>query len=201
MDEQACGQAWSLTGTTGTMAAALAANSIVFAMKASATDATRPNFPPRGPLEIEGLYLCFTAIVAATTPIAAGRKLQIFRGTNDAAGKTALTGGTDLSTSPRPKRNADQGSDSGIADARIATTAGLTAGAFTRDTAALATFDLTGLGAAGSRAEFTLYELVNGGPLYLDQGEILVISNPAQIDAVLTWQLTVNVDYRRRDTL
>lgn len=181
------------------MAAALAANSVVFAMKASATDATRPNLPPRGPLEIEGLYLCFTAIVAATTPVTAGRRLQIFKGTNDATGKIALTGGTDLTAAPRAKRNADQGSDSGIADARIATTAGLTAGSFTRDTAALATFDLTGLGAAGARAEFSLYELVNGGPLWLDQGEILVVSNPAQIDAALTWQLTVNVDYRRVD--
>ena len=59
----------------------------------------------------------------------------------------------------------------------------------------------TGLGAAGSRAVFEFYEKRNGYPLWLDPGEILVISNPAAIDAALTWQLTVNVDYRQRDTV
>lgn len=198
MDEDSCGQAWSLTGTTGTMAASLAANSLVFAMQAIADDASAPNLPREAPLEIEGFRMVFTAIVASATPAAAGRVLQLFRGTDDAAGKIAPTGMTSLTG--RAKSTLNAGSDSGLAMARISTTSGLTAGSFTRDTVALATFDLTGLGAAAGRAEFDLFESVNGAALYLAPGEILVVSNPAAFDALLTWQLTVNVDYRRRDS-
>lgn len=179
------------------MAAALAQDAIVFAMGALAVDSTRPNILPPGPLEIEGLQVTFTAIVAATTAVTAGRRLQLFKGTNS----VMPTGGTALT--PRPKRTKDQSATTGLIGgvARIATTAGLTVGTFTRDTVPLWTFDLTGLGAAGSRAEFNIDELVNGASLYLDPGEILVISDPQAFDAALQWQLTVNVDYRVRDTL
>ena len=193
------GSAWSLTGTTGTMAAALAANSVVFAMGAVADPATGVSQTvKRAPVEIEALRCTFTAIVAATTPVTAGRLLQLFKGSNNA--QAMPTGGTALT--PRPKRTLDQTQDTGLQGARIATTAGLTVGTFTRDTVPLATMDLTGLGAAGSRFQFEFFfEKRQGSPLWLDPGEILVISNPAQIDAALTWQLTVDVDYRSRDAL
>ena len=176
------------------MAAALAQDSVVLAIKAAAPDTTRPNLIGPGPLELERILIAFTAIVASGAPIGAGRRLQLFRGTPDAAGKTALTGGTALTG--RPKRINDQ-SDSGLADARISTTVGLTAGAFTRDTVALATLDLAHAGAAGSRAVLELGREINGESIWLEPGEILVVSNPAAFEAVLTWQLTVNVDYRR----
>jgi hypothetical protein len=193
------GPAWSLTGTTGTMAAALAQDAVVFAIGAAASAAAPTNQAPRGPLEIEGLQLVFTAIVAATTPVTAGRRLQLFKASDNAQAMPA--GGAALT--PLPKRTKNQGLDTGLTGgvARIATTAGLTVVGFTRGTVPLATFDLTGLGAAGSRAVFELYEKRNGYPLWLDPGEILVISNPQAIDAALTWQLTVNVDYRQRDTV
>jgi hypothetical protein len=194
-----CGQAWSLTGSTGTMAAALAANSLVFAMGAVADAAltVNPNVLRRGPVEIEGLQMIFTAIVASATPIASGRALQLFRGSNNA--QAMPTGGTALT--PLPKRTKDQGLDTGLIGdvARIGATAGLTVGAFTRGTVPLATFDLVGGGAAGNRLVYETWELLNGAALYLDPGEILVVSNPAAFDALLTWQLTVNIDYRRRD--
>ena len=193
-EEIPLGQPWSLTGTTGTMAAALGANSVVFAMKASAADTTRPNRLGPGPLEIERIQLVYCSIVASAGVLLAGRGLQLFRGTDDAAGKTALTGGTALT--PRPKRIKDQ-TDSGLADVRIASTAGLTAGAFTRDTVALATMDLVSGGSAGFRQVFEHGKLANGESVWLEPGEILVVSNPAAFDALLTWQLTVNVDYRR----
>src|ERR1051325_1691444 len=179
------GSAWSLTGTTGTMAAALAANSVVFAMGAVADPATGVSQTvKRAPVEIEALRCTFTAIVAATTPVTAGRLLQLFKGSHNA--QAMPTGGTALT--PRPKRTLDQTQDTGLPGARIATTAGLTVGTFTRDTGPLATMDLTGLGAAGSRFQFEFFfEKRQGSPLWLDPGEILVISNPAQIDAALTW--------------
>lgn len=198
-DEGFEGQAWSLTGTTGTMAAALGANSLVFAMGAVADTAltTNPNALRRGPIEIEGLQMIFTAIVASATPVAAGRVLQLFKGTNNA--QAMPTGGTALT--PLPKRTKDAGPDTGLQGdiARISTTAGLTAGTFTRGTVPLATMDLVGAGAAGNRIVYEFFELLGGAALYLDPGEILVVSNPAAFDALLTWQLTVNVDYRRRD--
>lgn len=193
------GQAWALTGSTGTMAASLAANSVVFALGAVATDATKPNILPRGPLKIEGLRMTFTAIVASATPAAAGRVLQVFKGATN--GETMPVGGTALTA--LPKRTKDAGGDSGmIGDAaRIATTTGLTLTGFTRGAVPMETFDLTGGGAATGRLAFDFFELVNGGALWLDPGEILVVSNPAAFDALLAWQLSVNVDYRRRDTL
>lgn len=193
------GQAWALTGSTGTMAASLAANSVVFAMGAVSTDATRPNILPRGPLKIEGFRLTFTCIVASASVVLAGRELQLFKGATN--GETMPVGGAALTA--LPKRTKDAGGDSGmIGDAaRISTTTGLTLTGFTRGAVPLATFDLVGGAAVGTRLTFDFFELVNGGALWLDPGEILVVSNPAAFDLLLTWQLTVNVDYRRRDTL
>jgi hypothetical protein len=191
------GNAWSLTGSTGTMAASLGANSVVFAMGAVATDATRPNFPPRAPLEIEGMRLTFTALVASATPFAAGRALQLFKASDNA--QSMPTGGTALTA--LPKRTKDAGADSGlIADtARISSTAALTVTGFTRGTVPLVTFDLSGEGAAGNRIVLDFFSRWSGSPMWLDPGEILVLSNPAAFDALLTWQLSINVDYRRED--
>lgn len=186
------GSPYSLTAQTGTMAAALAANSIVFAMQAIANDATTPNIR-RGPLYIDALRVRFVAIVASVTALVAGRALQIFKGTGShPLGGTALT--------PLAKRTLDAGGDSGLTTSpRIATTAGLTVVGFTRGSVPISSFDLAGSGAIGAVAETMWAWRVNAGPIILDPGELLVISNPAIFDAVLTWQLTVDVDYRRRD--
>lgn len=194
-----CGQAWSLTGSTGTMAASLGANSLVFAMGAVADTAltVNPNAPRRGPLEIEGLQLIWTAIVSSGAPVTAGRRLQLFKSSDNA--QAMPTGGANLT--PIAKRTKDAGSDTGLIGgvAVISTTAALTAGTFTRGSVALATLDLAASGTSGNRTTLEVFELVGGAPLYLDAGEILVVSNPAAFEAALTWQLTVNVDYRRRD--
>lgn len=194
------GSAWSLTGSTGTMAASLGANSIVFAMGSVASDFTPISQPvQRAPLEIEGIQVTFTAIVASATPVAAGRFLRLFKADTNA--RTLPAGGTALT--PLPKRTLDQSIDNGLltGSAQIATTAGLTVTGFTRGTVPLATIDLVGLGAAGGRVVWEFFERRDDASLYLDPGEILVISNPSAFDALLTWQLTVNVDYRSRDRL
>lgn len=196
------GSPWSLTGSTGTMSAGLAQDSLVFAMGAIADSAQGVSQTVRrAPIEIEGIQLTFTALVAFSA-ILAGRSLKLYRGTTNA--QAMPTGGAQIF--PRAKRTADQPSDNGLQGgppgfARIATTAGLTAGTFTRDTVPQATFDLAGIFAAGSRLVYEFFEQVNGSPLWLDPGEILVISNPVAFDATTpTWQLTVNVDYRSRDS-
>lgn len=199
MNEYIPGQAWSVTGSTGTMAASLAQDALVYAIGAVASDTTRPNFLQRGPLEIQAIRGVFSVIVASAAPATAGRALRLFK--NSSAAGVMPTGGTALT--PRPRRSNDQGGDSGLIGniARIAGTAGLTAGAFARDTVPLQTFDLAGCGGAGGRFVFEFDEQNNGGAIWLDPGEILVISNPAAFEAQLTWQLTVSVDYRRRDTV
>jgi hypothetical protein len=129
--------------------------------------------------------------------VTAGRALQLFKASDTAqtmpAGGTALTG--------IPKRLQDQGADSGLVGAQIAGTAGLTVVGFTRGSVPIATFDLSGGGTSGNRLTFDYFERFNGSPLWIDPGDILCVSNPAAFEAVLTWQLSVNVDYRRRDSL
>lgn len=197
MDQDINGQAWSLTGSTGTMAASLAANSIVFAIGATANSDAAPNMPQEAPVQIEGLRLTFTTIVASAAVLLAGRALRLFKSSNNAQAMPA--GGTALTA--LPKRTLDAGSDSGLTGAQIATTAGLTVVGFTRGTVPLATFDLVSAGTAGTRLQFEAFEMTNGAALWLDPGEILVISNPAAFDALMTWQLSLNIDYRRRDSL
>jgi len=192
------GQAWALTGKTGTMAASLGANSVVFAMGALAADASRPNILPPGPLKIEAFRMTFSVVLASATPAVVGRCLQLFKATDNA--QPMPTGGSSLTA--RPKRTMDAGANSGmIGDAAvISSTAALTVTGFTRDTVPLVTFDLCAEGGSGARATFDYFEDLDSGPLWLDPGEILVVSNPAAFDAVMTWQLSVNVGYRRRDT-
>ncbi|HEX6022580.1 MAG TPA: hypothetical protein VFZ00_11335 [Solirubrobacter sp.] len=195
------GSGWSLTGSTGIMAAGLAQDSVVFAMGAIADPAVGVSQTlKRAPIEIEGIQLTFTAIAAFGT-VLAGRSLKLYRADTNA--RTLPTGGANLT--PRPKRTLDQTQDNGLQSgvARISTTTGLTTTGFTRDTVPLATYDLSGVFAAGARVPpLELFEKRNGSPIWLDPGEILVISNPVAFDATTpTWQLTVNIDYRSRDAL
>lgn len=192
------GSPWSLTGSTGTMLASLAQDSVVFAMGAVADPAIGVSQTlKRAPLEIEGLQMVFTVTAAAAAP--APRSLQLFKSSNNAQAMPA--GGAALTA--LPKRTLDKGADSGLIGdaARIATTAGLTVVGFTRGTVPLATFDVSASSVLGNRLVFECFRDLNGESLWLDPGEILVVSNPAAFPATLTWTLTVNVDYRRRDTL
>lgn len=197
MHDQPSGQAWSLSGSTGTMAAALAANSIVFAMQSIANDPAKPDYVRRAPIKIEAMRMTFTAIVASATPVSATRALRLFKGLDNA--QTLPATGTSLDAIT--KRTLDSGVDSGLTGAVIATTAALSVTGFTRGSVPLATFDLTAGGAVGGRIEYVFFERFNGSALYLDPGEILCVSNPAAFDALLTWKLTVDVDFRRRDSL
>jgi hypothetical protein len=180
------------------MAAALAQDSLVFAMGAVADPAIGVSQTlKRSPLEIEALRMVYTVIVGAAAP--APLTLRLFKSSNNA--QAMPTGGTALTA--LPKRTLDAGSDSGmIGDiARIATTAGLTAGTFTRGSVPLGTLDVSASSGVGNRYTFEFLRKWNGASLWLDPGEILVVSNPAAFPAALTWVLTVNVDYRRRDAM
>ncbi len=164
------GPGYAVAGMSGTIGAALAADSLVFAMYLPST--------PGGVFAcIDYLRLAFTTIVAFTTPVTAARRLGVYRAVGAAA-----TGGTPLTIVKKDTAIVD---NSAITDARIATTAALGAAGITRDAddKCIAVLDLAHVGAAGGRQEF-VYELGAAmvSPIELNPntvgGELLVVSNP-----------------------
>lgn len=172
------GPGFALSAQTGTMAAALAANSVVFAMRAPATGSSS--------IVVDRLRMAFTTIAAFTTPLTASRRLAVFRATNAGA---EVSGGAAASV--RAKDAA--GAASTVALALIATTVGLTVGGLALEAAPLATMDLTSVGTAGARLE-QIYELAppKSEEWLFNPGEYIAIVNPAAMDAAGTWQLTIN---------
>lgn len=176
------------------MAAALAANSVVFAMRASPSTATVP-----GVEYIERVRVQWTTLVAFTAPIAVGRGLAIAPGTN-----VAPTGGTIVAGTPKAGSNGGNSqfdaSTGGLT--RIATTTAL--GGMAPDLAAgrLGEMMLTSRGNAGDSLtyewDFTgedtapLAFAQNGTNVSGNPG--FVIYNPQAMDAAGTWEMIVEVD-------
>ena len=173
-----------VTGVTGTVAAALAANSTVFAMR----------LDPSSPVlaYIERIRIMYTTIVSYTTPVIESRRLALFRGTG-----AATSGGTALV--PVQKNTTSASSECLLAnggDIRIATTAALTVTGITYETPPIGTMSLVHVGNAGNYVE-SLFEFHAGecAPVILQPGQLLAIRNPAVMDAAGTWQMAVNVDW------
>ena len=104
---------YTLAGSSGTIAAALAANSSVLALRMS---------PSAGALlaYITRVRLMVSTIVAFTTPVTAGRRLGLYRGAGAAAsGGTAVADFTQKDASaPASQCAAGQGGDARIATKR-----------------------------------------------------------------------------------
>lgn len=188
------GNGFSLASTTGTIAATLGAGSSTFAMRLSPTSSVNAF--------IERIRIEFTTIVAFTTPVTAGRRLAVFRGSG-----AATSGGTDLGGAGTilPKRGTADTSQFTTANggsARISTTAGLTVTGITFESVALAEFGLVHVGNAGNYRE-VIYEFGGGHvqPIQLTAGQLLAIRNPAAMDAGGTWQMSVSVDWHEAPAL
>jgi hypothetical protein len=190
------GSGYTLVAATGTMAASLGANSVVFAMQAIADAAGANANLQRGPLFVDAIRMTYTCLVASATPTIAGRALQILKGT-----VAMPTGGANAT--PRARWSRDAGADNGLTGgvAVIATTGALTAGAFVADPTpgAWGRFDLDAADTLATRLTYDRNFALSGGPLALEPGELLYLANPAAFDATATWQLTVEIDYHRRD--
>ncbi len=174
---------FSMAGTSGTIAAALAANASVFAMR---NDIASPR-----QVFIERLRVQFTTIVAFTVPITAGRRLSLFRGNGAAA-----SGGTGLVPVRKGSAvgNVSEVDAANGGDARIATTAALTVTGITFETNPVAEMPLTHLGNAGAFQEFLFeFAATESAPLILQPGQLLALRTPVLFDAGGTWQLGVNV--------
>lgn len=179
------GTAYGISSVTGTMAAALGANSSVFVMRLDPGSANRAF--------IERVRFQFTTIVAFTTPVTAGRRLGLFRGSGAAA-----SGGTAIavaiakhSVSATSEFNAANGGDM-----RISTTAALTVTGITYEAEPLRLVTLTHVGAAGGHYEgIWEFHATENAPIVLEPGQLLALRNPVAMDAAGTWTLNVNVDW------
>lgn len=179
---------YATSGVTGTIAAALGANSSVFAMRLDPGAGTKLAF-------VERIRCQYTTIVAYTTAVTAGRRLALFRGSGAAA-----SGGTGITVGVRKDTANGVASEFDVAnggDIRIATTGALTVTGITYETDPIRIATLTHAGAAGGYVEW-LWEFGAGAesaPIVLQPGQLLAIRNPAAMDAAGTWQLSVSVDW------
>lgn len=182
------------SGKTQTMSAALAANSVVFAMNVG------PFVTAEAPAieYVESIKLTWTTIVAFTTPITAGRALRLSLGTN-----VAPTGGTLLTPFKKSSSNTEQESmfqtETG-GTVRIATTVALGGTAATGSSGG--DLVLTGFGNAGATLTQT-FDFTQTAPLCFSQPpadpiiealQSIVIFAPQAMDAAGTWELAVDVD-------
>lgn len=182
------GGGYTYAGITGTIAAALTANSSVFAMRLSPTAGSVKAY-------IRKLRLQYTTIVAYTTAVTAGRRLALFRGAGAAA-----SGGTGVGSSlVAPKDTNYSASQFDIAsggDIRISTTGALTVTGITYETEPMEVMTLVHVGAAGAYVEHTFeWNILGGSPLVLNAGQLLAVRNPAAMDAAGTWQLGVDCEW------
>jgi hypothetical protein len=175
------GQGFSIAEVTGTIGAALAANSSVLVMRLDPSASLRAY--------IERIRLQFTTIAAFTTPVTAGRRLALFRGSGAAAtGSTAIT----VATPKHTTYSASEFDTASGGDMRIATTGAISVTGITFEAAPIRLFTLSEAGAAGGYKE-QIMEF--DSPLVLEPGQCLAIRNPLIFDAAGTWQLAANVDW------
>lgn len=179
---------YAYSGISGTIAAALALNSSVFAMRLSPTSGSIKAYITR-------LRLAYTTLVAYTTPITAGRRLALFRGAGAAA-----SGGTGVASGAvAPKDSSYAASQCDVAsggDIRIATTGALTVAGITFEAEPLEMMTLVHVGAAGGYIERTFeFTILHGHPLELNAGQLIAVRNPVAMDAAGTWQIGTDVEW------
>lgn len=181
------GVGFAVSDVTGTISAALGSGSAVFAMRLD------PASPVRA--YVDALRLQFSTIVAYTTPVTAGRRLALYRGSGAAA-----SGGTAIAAATR--KHTGFGADSEFdtangGDIRIATTGALTTTGITWEANPVAMMSLVHVGNAGNYTEAVFeFPAVESCELVLEPGQLLGIRTPVAMDAAGTWQLGVNIQWR-----
>jgi hypothetical protein len=180
------GFAYSASGITGVMAAALAAGGAVFTMRNDASSAKR--------VFLERLRLQFTTQVAFTVPISAVRRLHLVRSTVSSANPS---GGTAIVPVAKNSLHTDsECSTVGGGDTRIATTGALTVTGTTWDTNIIRLCTLGHVGAAGAFLEQVWeFNASESAPIILEPGQALGLVAGAAFDAGGTWALGVNADW------
>jgi hypothetical protein len=177
---------------TGTMAAALAADATIWTIRNPET-AVMPSKGMQGRrLYIERIHLQYTAIVAATVPVTAGRCLKLVRGVPTALTAADPSGGAAWV----PVRKRSDRTDEVLGIGRVATTAALTTTGFTFEANIIQRMLLTQAGNSGnSYDEAWRFDGTESDYIYLLPGEILAIQAGQTFDAGLTWEINVDADF------
>jgi hypothetical protein len=180
------GPSYAVSAISGTIGAALAANSTVFSARFG---------PGADPLKayVARIVISWTTIAAFTTPVTAGRRLAVFRGSGATpSAQTAIAAGLK-------KNNLDPNSrmqTSMAGDIRISGTGGITTTGITFETDPVVTMLVTDLGTAGaSRVQTFQFDRSAGSTFVLQPGELIAIRNPQAMDAGGTWQFSVAMDW------
>ena len=192
------GTGWTISATTGTMAAALGSASDVFTMRAY-TDTTKAALVYR-------MRVQFTTITAFTTPVTAGRRLALYRFAQPAGASNGNPSANNTNIVPLGLNPADTSSIFTLASATpnfgsmdIATTAAMTMGSnMTVAATPLRVLNLSHVGAAGGNAEAD-WDFPT--PVFLPAGYGLTIRPPANMDAAGTWHLAVTVSWTEVGTM
>jgi hypothetical protein len=179
---------YSVSGPTGTIAAAAAARAPVFAMRMDPSAGAA-----RTPAKIQRVRVHYSTIVAYTTPLTPGRSIALYRATSGTP-----AGGTNIATVA--KKDSPYGSSefetAGGGLIQIATTAALTG--LTLDNNPIRAFSLLGFGAAGATVPEVVWEFgaFDSSELIIRPGESLVLGvGIAAMDAAGTWSAFINVDW------
>lgn len=173
---------------TGVIAAALAAGSTIFAMRNSPTAN-----PSSQMAHIQRIRLMYTTLTAFTTPVTAGRRLELFKGSGAAA-----SGGNAISAANKKvsSESISACDSANGGDIRIASTGALTVTGITFEATPLDIMTLSHVGASGAYYEKIIdYTGENDQPIELAAGELLAVRNTVQMDAGGTFQLGVMVDW------
>lgn len=162
----------TFSGITGTMAAALASGAHVINL--------RYPLAALGKFEVTWLHLHYVTIVAYTTPVTAGRRLALRRGSGaDSSGGAALDVSRNQSTQTGT-----------LLTGNISTTAALTVTNITLETEVRERFMLVQAGNAGNDYD-EIWMPTPGERLILNPGQCLAIVAGQAFDAAGTWQLTI----------
>lgn len=178
-------RSYAVAATSGIIAAALAANSSVFAMRLDPSSDRRAY--------IERMRVQINTLTAFTTPVTAGRRLALFRGSGAAAsGGTALTAANKWTAEAATSEflTANGG------DIRISSTGALTVTGITYETTSLREMSMAHIGASGGFVEYLIdFAASESCPVILEPGQLLAIRNPVLMDAAGTFQVSVSVDW------
>lgn len=178
---------------TGEVAAALAANGVVWTLRYP-QPAVRPAAGALSfRLYVQRIHVQYVTGVVFTAPVTVGRALRLVRGapTSASAGASDPSGGAAYTM---VKKRSDLTGET-LAIGRVATTGALTTTGFTFETNPIQRMMLVGSGAAGAQYdEVWRFDGVESDPVVLLPGELLAISADSLFDAGGTFQLNVDVD-------
>jgi hypothetical protein len=181
------GWGYVLNGQTGAMAAALAANGVIFAARLDVASGKVAY--------LTRVLMDWAVSTAFTTVTVAGRGLALQRAyaALPYTGGTAITPAKKRSDHPTSEFDANNGGD-----VRIATTATLTAPSPVPifEATNLAFLSVAGEGAVNAvlHKDFW-FDTAQNPPAEVRPSELLVIRNPAAMDAAGVWNLNVQIEY------